>query len=87
LYENGFQGSNWESLQVFRGVAEGRMIRYPIIRREPLRVELETFVRSIVEDELFPVTGEDGLWAITLAQHLVQAGQQGSSLSVEGVCL
>lgn len=87
FYENGFQDSNWESLQVFRGVAEGRMIRYPIIRREPLLVELESFVRSIVEDEPFPVTGEDGLWAIILAQHLVQAGQQGSSVGLKGACL
>jgi predicted dehydrogenase len=83
FYENGFQDSNWESLQVFRGVAEGRMIRYPIIRREPLQVELEAFVRAIVEDQPFPVTGEDGLWAINLAQHLVEAGQQCCSLDLK----
>ena len=82
FYENGYRDGDWESLQVFRGVAEGRMIRYPIVRREPLQVELESFAASILEGRPFPVTGEDGLKAITLAQHLVQAGQRGESLNL-----
>ncbi len=87
FYENSYRDGDWESLQVFRGVSEGRMIRYPIARREPLQVELESFVRSIVDDEPFPVSGEDGLWAVTLAQHLVEAGQHGKSLSLKDACL
>ena len=83
FYEHGYQDSNWESLQVFRGVAEGRMIRYPIIRREPLQVEIDCFVQSIVEDQPFPVSGEDGLRAISLAQYLIQAGKLGTSIRLE----
>lgn len=82
FYENSYTDSNWESLQVFRGVSEGRVIRYPIARREPLRVELESFVHSVLNHEPFPVSGEDGLQAIALAQHLVRAGQQGRSIEL-----
>jgi predicted dehydrogenase len=59
------------------------MIRYPITRREPLQVELESFVHAIVTDEEFPVSGEDGLAAVALAHHLVEAGQQGKSVQLK----
>ncbi|MFC2023126.1 Gfo/Idh/MocA family oxidoreductase [Chloroflexota bacterium] len=80
FYENGPQDSNWESIQVFRGVSEGQMIRYPVSRREPLRMELESFVDSLQKDKPFPVSGNDGLQALVLAHLLVEAGQQGSNL-------
>ena len=77
FYENGYQDGNWESLQVFWGMAEGRMIRYPISQREPLQVELESFVRSVRDDEPFLVSGEDGLQALILAQRLLKAARDG----------
>jgi UDP-N-acetylglucosamine 3-dehydrogenase len=83
FYENSYIDGNWESLQVFRGVAEGRMIRFPLCRREPLMMELESFVHCVIDDEPFPVSGEDGLRALMLAQHLVQAGQEGRSLRLD----
>jgi UDP-N-acetylglucosamine 3-dehydrogenase len=83
LYENNYRDNDWESLQVFRGMGEGRMIRYPIARREPLQVELEFFIRSVLHDEPFPVSGEDGLQALALAQHLLSAGQQGKSVHID----
>lgn len=86
FYENSYRDGDWESLQVFRGVAEGRMIRYPIARREPLQVELESFVRSIAHDEPFPVSGEDGLEAVLLAQRLVTAGQLNKGARLEDTC-
>jgi predicted dehydrogenase len=80
FYENANADSTWESLQVFRGVAEGRMIRYPINRREPLSLELQAFARWVLHDEPFPVSGSDGLEALTLATCLVQAGQENRSI-------
>jgi predicted dehydrogenase len=77
LYENSAHDSNWESIQVFRGVGEGRMVRFPISRREPLRMELEAFVHSLQHDSPFPVSGEDGLQALVLAHRLVEAGKLG----------
>jgi UDP-N-acetylglucosamine 3-dehydrogenase len=80
FYENVNARGTWESLQVFRGVAEGRMIRYPISRREPLSLELQAFARSVLHDEPFPVSGADGLEALMLAMCLVQAGQENRSI-------
>ncbi len=45
FYENGEVASEWDASQSLRGVSEGDMTRYALARREPLLVELETFVR------------------------------------------
>jgi predicted dehydrogenase len=82
FHEHVPQDLSWESLQVFTGTSEGRTIRYPVSRREPLRIELETFVQSIRGGKPFPVSGEDGLQALVLAHHLVQAGRLGTSVGL-----
>jgi predicted dehydrogenase len=70
FYENNYTGSGWDSLRVFRGMAEGNMTRYHLARNEPLKLELEQFIRSVAQDEPFPVSGEDGLRAARVALQL-----------------
>jgi len=67
-------GGNWTTIQVLRGVSEGRMIRYAIAKKEPLRSELESFVAAAQGKAPVPVSGLDGLKAIELAQALVTSG-------------
>jgi UDP-N-acetylglucosamine 3-dehydrogenase len=67
-------GMSWESLQVLRGVSEGKMVRYHIEKREPLRAEHEAFLATIRGEAPVPVTGEDGMQALALAQAVVASG-------------
>jgi predicted dehydrogenase len=76
FYENDHVDSQWESLGLLRGVSEGNMVRLKIEKREPLRVEIEAFVKAVLEDEEPGVRGEDGLMALALAQKLVESGQE-----------
>lgn len=77
LYENGFfHGNGWDSPGFLWGVDEGRMIRHRIHKREPLRLELEAFVQSVIEDRAPPVRGEDGLIALDLACQMRVSGQE-----------
>jgi predicted dehydrogenase len=71
----------WSAISHLRGVSEGRMIRYPIQKYEPLKAELESFVQAIVDDSPVPVTGQDGLAALRLAQALVESGREGRSIT------
>jgi len=64
----------WEAIQMLRGVKEGRMIRYAIAKREPLRNELEQFIAAVQGQAPVPVNGQDGLCALELAQALVRSG-------------
>jgi predicted dehydrogenase len=68
---------------LLRGVSEGRVIRYPLRKYEPLRAELEAFVQAVMEDEPVPVSGGDGLAALRLARALVRSGHEGRAVVME----
>jgi len=83
FYENAeTNDERWSAISLLRGVSEGRMIRYPLRKYEPLRAELEGFVQSVIEDKPVPVEGRDGLIALRLAQALVQSGREGRAIII-----
>jgi predicted dehydrogenase len=76
FYENATtHSSEWETLQVLRGVSEGSMTRFAIAKKEPLRAELEAFVAAVRDEAPIAVCGEDGLLALALAQAMLQSSQ------------
>ena len=76
-------GEHWNAISLLRGVSEGRMIRYPVRKYEPLMAELEEFVAAVARDEPVPVGGEDGLAALRLAHALVRSGHEGRPIIFE----
>jgi predicted dehydrogenase len=78
FYENNRADGQWETLGILTGVGEGNMVRLCIERREPLLVELASFVEAIRTNTEPLVTGADGLAALALAQTLVEAGRTGA---------
>jgi len=76
FYENAHASNDlWSPLNTIRGVSEGSMTRFKLQRQEPLRAELEAFIRAIRDESPLPVTGEDGLEALRLALALVESGK------------
>ena len=82
LYENEYVGSDWDRLGMLKGIGEGNMIKLRIGKREPLRAELEAFAQSVEEGGPPPVTGEDGIRALTLAQAMVESGRQHTAIEI-----
>jgi predicted dehydrogenase len=76
LYENEYVDSDWDRLGMLKGVGEGNMIKLRIKKREPLYIEIESFVQAILQDARPQVTGEDGMRALALAQALVESGRE-----------
>jgi predicted dehydrogenase len=74
-YKNTPIGSTFEGLTVFRGAFEGDMVKIRLDKKEPLRAQLESFVRSVVDDTAPEVTGRDGLVAIDLSMTLMESGR------------
>ena len=75
FFENGIiNGSDWESLHILRGVSEGKMVRYHVEKKEPLRSEQEAFIAAVRGEQPVPVTGQDALRALELAQAIVDSG-------------
>lgn len=76
FYENADAASaDWGHMSLLKGVSEGRMVRHPIARYEPLKAELEAFASAVLEGRPSPVSGEDGLAALRLALALVESGE------------
>jgi UDP-N-acetylglucosamine 3-dehydrogenase len=84
FFENSTTNSeSWETLKILRGVSEGRMIRYVVAKKEPLKAEQEAFLAAVRGEAPIPVTGEDGLKALVLAQAVVLSGMEHRAIDLE----
>lgn len=82
FYENGVARDGWDHLAVLGGVSEGRLIRLLTERTEPLRAELQSFVRSVRSQTPPEVTGRDGLRALLAAEALIESAASGQMITV-----
>lgn len=83
FYENNYVKTDWVALSRIGGVSEGDMVRLRLERTEPLRVELDRFVRAIQGEQVQLVSGEDGLAALRITRKIVEAGMEGRVMSFE----
>jgi predicted dehydrogenase len=75
FYENAQAGSDLPmSLKTLKGVSEGSMVRFALQRFEPLKAELQAFLKAVRGEAPVAVTGEDGLEALRLSLALVESG-------------
>jgi UDP-N-acetylglucosamine 3-dehydrogenase len=85
FYENDFeprdQPGGWAARHL-KGVSEGPVHRLKVEKREPLRVELEAFARSVREGAPPAVTPDDGLAAMAAAEALVRAARTGAAVEL-----
>jgi predicted dehydrogenase len=73
---------DWDMLSVFRGVSEGDMTKVQVQKKEPLRIELETFVTAVREDRESPVSGHHALMAVSLAHAFIESGDTHQLMAV-----
>jgi len=57
-------------------VTEGKMRKIKIDKKEPLMVELETFIDCIKKDTEPTVTGHDGVEALKIAEKFKQSAKE-----------
>ena len=85
FYENAIDnGSSWETMHLMRGVHEGKMIRFHVDKKEPLRAEQEAFLAAVRGEKPLAVIGQDGLRALELAQAIVTSGQEHRLITIDG---
>ena len=76
FYENSHaKDVQWAMLQAIKGVSEGSMTRYAIPRFEPLKAELQSFLKAVQDGHPVPISGEDGLAALKISLALIESGQ------------
>jgi predicted dehydrogenase len=82
FYENNYIKTDWDTISNIAGVSEGDMVRLRIDKTEPLRVELDRFLRAVRGEAVQVVSGEDGLTALRIARKLVEAGISGEAVEL-----
>ncbi|MEA2574625.1 MAG: UDP-N-acetylglucosamine 3-dehydrogenase [Chloroflexia bacterium] len=80
FYENNYAKTDWDTISNIEGVSEGDMVRLRIEKTEPLRVELDRFVRAIRGEDVSIVSGDDGLQALHVAAMIVESGLEGRAI-------
>lgn len=83
FYENNYARTDWDTISTIDGVSEGDMVRLRIEKTEPLRVELDRFVRAIRGEQVSIVSGEDGLAALRVARKIVESGLEGRTVYLQ----
>jgi UDP-N-acetylglucosamine 3-dehydrogenase len=68
-------GSQWTTMSMLRGVSEGAMTRFAIVKKEPLLAEIEGFIAAVEGDCRTLVEARDGLAALEIALALVESAQ------------
>jgi predicted dehydrogenase len=72
FFENGTVRGQWESVQAFRGVAEGDVTRFALSKIEPLLTEHLAFRDAVTTgDQSAIVTLRDGLAAVRIADEMI----------------
>ncbi|MEJ2510401.1 MAG: Gfo/Idh/MocA family oxidoreductase [Anaerolineales bacterium] len=75
-------GDSWSTLSLIRGVSEGMVVKYPIKKREPLRVELETFLSLVDGFNPEYENGYDAQIAIMLVDALKESARTGRTFEL-----
>jgi predicted dehydrogenase len=87
FYENGLQArpqrDSWDALSSLMGVSEGNVVRLALEYKEPLRAELEAFVRAVETGTEPPVGWREGYQALRLAELLLEAGRSDRIIRLE----
>jgi predicted dehydrogenase len=65
------------------GVSEGDVVHHRVAKDEPLKLELQSFLKAVRGEGQIEVDGEDGLRALHLAQALVMSSREGRMIGHE----
>jgi predicted dehydrogenase len=76
FYENDFTKKNLDYNSNFMNVVEGNMEKIKINKKEPLKLELESFIDCIKEGAKPIVTGQDGIEALKIAEKFEQSAKE-----------
>jgi predicted dehydrogenase len=66
----------WSEIARVRGHTEATALRFAVPRHEPLKAELEAFVRCVLDDTEEPVSAEDGCRAVAAALAVLESARE-----------
>ncbi|MEO8287240.1 MAG: Gfo/Idh/MocA family oxidoreductase [Chloroflexota bacterium] len=83
FYENNYIKTEWDAMSNITGVSEGDMIRPRIDKNEPLRIELDRFLRAACGEDVQVTSGEDALATLRIVHKIVESGIEGRAIYLD----
>jgi len=83
FHRNGAVTSDGPPGHPFRGASEGDLTRYAVVRREPLRAELEQFRDAVLGRPADVVTLREGIAAVEVADAVLAAAGTGTTVDLD----
>jgi len=77
FFANGTVSNEWDAVATFRGVSEGDVTRYAIVKREPLRVEQENFRDAVLGRAATYVTMDQGVHTLDVVEAVLRSAATG----------
>ncbi len=81
-YANGTVSTSWDDVANFRGVSEGDVVRYAIVKPEPLRTEHEQFRDAVLGKAADIVTMRQGERVVAVAEAVLESARTGASIEL-----
>lgn len=83
FYENGSSPVAWDHIANVRGVREGTVTRYALVKREPLAIEHERFRDAITGETADYVSADEGLTVLRVVEAMQQSARTGRAVRPE----
>lgn len=83
FYENGSSPVAWDHIANVRGVREGTVTRYALVKREPLAIEHERFRDAITGETADYVSADEGLTVLRVVEAMQQSARTGRAIRPE----
>jgi UDP-N-acetylglucosamine 3-dehydrogenase len=83
FFANGDVPTEWAAISQFRGVSEGDMTRFAILKPEPLAVELASFRDAVLGRDAEVVTMHEGRDVVAIAEAMVTSAAEGRTVQID----
>lgn len=81
-YENGTLETDWDAMAAFRGVAEGDVTRFALLKREPLAAEQEHFRDALRGDSSGIVSMAEGVETLRVVDACLRSAAEGRAVDL-----
>lgn len=84
FYENNWNGNKFDERMSILGISKGKVLKYDIKKIEPLKREINRFIRCVENDLVPDVTGETALKAFEIAKNTLKSSRLGRVIKNNG---
>lgn len=80
FYANGAAHNQWDAMTSFNGETQGEVLRYPLTKHQPLRIEYENFRDALIGRPNSCVTLEEGVNTLVVLEAILESAERDQAI-------